>query len=164
MGSPNDTEKAHQYLWRFCDAIPLAGHITIFDRSWYGRVLVERVEGFCTEEEWGRAYREINEFEKILVDAGAIIFKFWLQIDKETQLERFESRRNDPEKNWKITEDDWRNRNKWDDYKVAVDEMLQKTSTTGAPWIIIESRDKRYSRAKVLKTVVETLEEELKKT
>ena len=153
VGSPNDTEKAHQYLWRFCDAIPLAGHITIFDRSWYGRVLVERVEGFCTEEEWRRAYREINEFEKILVDAGAIIFKFWLQIDKETQLERFESRQNDPEKNWKITEDDWRNRNKWDDYKVAVDEMLQKTSTTGAPWIIIESRDKRYSRAKVLKTV-----------
>jgi len=164
VGSPNDTEKAHQYLWRFCDAIPLAGHITIFDRSWYGRVLVERVERFCTGEEWGRAYREINEFEKILVDAGAIIFKFWLQIDKETQLERFESRRNDPEKNWKITEDDWRNRNRWDDYKVAVDDMLQKTSTTGAPWIIIESRDKRYSRAKVLKTVVETLEEELKKT
>ncbi|MDD3247164.1 MAG: polyphosphate:AMP phosphotransferase [Methanosarcina sp.] len=163
VGSPNDTEKAHQYLWRFCDAIPLAGHITIFDRSWYGRVLVERVEGFCTEEEWGRAYREINEFEKILVDAGAIIFKFWLQIDKETQLERFESRRNDPEKNWKITDDDWRNRNRWNDYKVAVDEMLQKTSTTGASWIIIESRDKRYSRAKILKTVVEAIEEELKK-
>ena len=163
VGSPNDTEKAHQYLWRFCDAIPLAGHITIFDRSWYGRVLVERVEGFCTEEEWGRAYREINEFEKILVDAGAIIFKFWLQIDKETQLERFESRRNDPEKNWKITDDDWRNRNRWNDYKVAVDEMLQKTSTTGASWIIIESRDKRYSRAKIMKTVAEAIEEELKK-
>ncbi|AKB74921.1 hypothetical protein MSLAZ_1660 [Methanosarcina lacustris Z-7289] len=163
VGSPNDTEKAHQYLWRFCEVTPLAGHITIFDRSWYGRVLVERVEGFSTEEEWRRAYREINEFEKILADAGTIIFKFWLQIDKETQLERFESRQNDPEKNWKITEDDWRNRNKWDDYKVAVDEMLQKTSTTGAPWIIIESRDKRYSRAKVLKTVAETLEEELKK-
>ena len=163
VGSPNDTEKAHQYLWRFCDVTPLAGHITIFDRSWYGRVLVERVEGFCTEEEWRRAYREINEFEKILTDAGTIIFKFWLQIDKETQLERFESRQNDPAKNWKITEDDWRNRDKWDVYKVAVDEMLQKTSTTGAPWIIIESRDKRYSRAKVLKTVAETLEEELKK-
>ncbi|KKH46839.1 polyphosphate:AMP phosphotransferase [Methanosarcina sp. 1.H.A.2.2] len=163
VGSPNDTEKAHHYLWRFCDAIPMAGHITIFDRSWYGRVLVERVEEFCTEEEWRRAYREINEFEKILADAGAIIFKFWLQIDKETQLERFESRLNDPEKRWKITEDDWRNRNRWDDYKVAAEEMLQKTSTTGAPWIIIESRDKRYSRAKVLKTVAETLEEELKK-
>lgn len=163
VGSPNDTEKAHQYLWRFCDAIPMAGHITIFDRSWYGRVLVERVEGFCTEEEWRRAYREINEFEKILADSGAIIFKFWLQIDKETQLERFESRLNDPEKHWKITEDDWQNRNKWDEYKVAVNEMLQKTSTTGAPWIVIESRDKRYSRIKVLETVAETLEEELKK-
>ncbi|KKG16665.1 phosphate:AMP phosphotransferase [Methanosarcina sp. 2.H.T.1A.6] len=163
VGSPNDTEKAHHYLWRFCDAIPMAGHITIFDRSWYGRVLVERIEEFCTEEEWRRAYREINEFEKILADAGAIILKFWLQIDKETQLERFESRLNDPEKRWKITEDDWRNRNRWDDYKVAAEEMLQKTSTTGAPWTIIESRDKRYSRAKVLKTVAETLEDELKK-
>ena len=161
VGSPNDTEKAHQYLWRFCDSVPMAGHITVFDRSWYGRVLVERVEGFCTEEEWRRAYREINEFEKILTDAGTIILKFWLHIDRETQLERFESRLNEPEKRWKITEDDWRNRKRWDDYKVAADEMLQKTSTTGAPWIVIESRDKRFSRVKVLKTVVETIEKEL---
>jgi polyphosphate:AMP phosphotransferase len=161
VGSPNDTEKAHQYLWRFCDSVPMAGHITVFDRSWYGRVLVERVEGFCTEEEWRRAYREINEFEKILADAGTIILKFWLHIDRETQLERFESRLNEPEKRWKITEDDWRNRKRWDDYKVAADEMLQKTSTTGAPWIVIESRDKRFSRVKVLKTVVETIEKEL---
>lgn len=161
VSSPNDTEKAHQYLWRFCDAIPMAGHITVFDRSWYGRVLVERVEGFCIEEEWRRAYREINEFEKILDDSGTIILKFWLHIDRETQLERFENRMNYPEKRWKITEDDWRNRNRWDDYKVAVDEMLQKTSTTGAPWIVVESRDKRYSRVKVLKTVVETIEKEL---
>jgi polyphosphate:AMP phosphotransferase len=161
VGSPNDTEKAHQYLWRFCDAVPMAGHITIFDRSWYGRVLVERVEGLCKEEEWRRAYREINEFEKILADAGTIILKFWLHIDRETQLERFESRLNEPEKRWKITEDDWRNRKRWDDYKVAADEMLQKTSTTGAPWIVIESRDKRFSRVKVLKTVVETIEKEL---
>ncbi|AKB78715.1 hypothetical protein MSHOH_2232 [Methanosarcina horonobensis HB-1 = JCM 15518] len=161
VGSPNDTEKAHQYLWRFCDAAPMAGHITIFDRSWYGRVLVERVEGLCTEEEWRRAYREINEFEKILADSGVIILKFWLHIDRETQLERFKSRLNDPEKRWKITEDDWRNRNRWEDYKIAADEMLQKTSTLGAPWIIIESRDKRYSRVKVLKTTAETLEKEL---
>lgn len=161
VGAPNDIEKAHQYLWRFCDAVPMAGHITVFDRSWYGRVLVEKVEGFCTGEEWRRAYREINEFEKILADSGAIIIKFWLHIDRETQLERFESRMNDPEKRWKITEDDWRNRNRWDDYKTSADDMLQKTSTISAPWIVIESRDKRYSRIKVLKTVAETIEKEL---
>ncbi|KKH91546.1 hypothetical protein DU79_04905 [Methanosarcina mazei] len=122
---------------------------------------MERVEGFSTEEEWGRAYREINEFEKILYDSGAIILKFWLHIDKETQLERFESRLTDPEKRWKITEDDWRNRNRWDDYEIAVNEMLQKTSTLGAPWIVVESNDKRYSRIKVLKTVAEAIEKEL---
>jgi polyphosphate:AMP phosphotransferase len=161
VGSPNDTEKSHQYLWRFCDQIPMAGHISIFDRSWYGRVLVERIEGFCTEEEWKRAYREINEFEKILVDSGVIILKFWLHIDKETQLERFENRLNDPDKRWKLTDEDWRNRNRWDDYRIAVDEMFQKTSTLGAPWIIIESKDKYFSRIKVLKTIVEAIEKEL---
>ncbi|MCQ1536167.1 polyphosphate:AMP phosphotransferase [Methanosarcina sp. KYL-1] len=158
VGSPNDTEKAHHYLWRFCEGVPKAGHLTIFDRSWYGRVMVERVEGFCSEEEWKRAYREINEFETILREGGAIILKFWLHIDKETQLERFESRQNDPEKQWKITAEDWRNRSKWDLYEAAVEEMLQKTSTTDAPWIVVESADKRYSRVKILKTVVETLE------
>lgn len=163
IGSPNDIEKAHHYLWRFCEAIPKAGHITIFDRSWYGRVLVERVEGFCSEEEWKRAYREINEFEEILTQAGAIILKFWLHIDKETQLERFNSRQLDPEKKWKITAEDWRNRGRWEDYKVAADEMLQKTSTTNAQWTVVESNDKRYSRIKVLKTAVEVLEKELKK-
>lgn len=162
VGSPNDVEKAHHYLWRFCEAIPKVGHITIFDRSWYGRVLVERVEGFCSEEEWKRAYREINEFEEILTKAGAIVLKFWLQIDKDTQLERFNSRQYDPEKKWKITADDWRNRSRWEDYKIAVDEMLQKTSTTNAKWIIVESNDKQYSRIKVLKTTVEALEKELK--
>ena len=163
VGSPNDIEKAHHYLWRFCEAIPKAGHITIFDRSWYGRVLVERVEGFCSEEEWKRAYREINEFEETLTQAGAIIIKFWLHVDKETQLERFNSRQLDPEKKWKITADDWRNRNRWEDYKIAVNDMLQKTSTTNAQWIVVESNDKRYSRIKVLKTAAETLENELKK-
>ena len=109
--------------------IPEAGHITIFDRSWYGRVLVERVEGLCSEVEWRRAYREINEFENIITGTGTIILKFWLQIDKDTQLERFKDRQNNPDKSWKITEDDWLNRSKWNEYKIAVDEMLQKTST-----------------------------------
>ncbi|MGB9940511.1 polyphosphate:AMP phosphotransferase [Methanosarcina sp.] len=163
VGSPNDIEKAHHYLWRFCEAIPKAGNITIFDRSWYGRVLVERVEGFCSEEEWKRAYREINEFEEILTHAGAIVLKFWLHIDKETQLERFNSRQLDPEKKWKITTEDWRNRGRWEDYRIAADEMLQKTSTTNARWTVVESNDKRYSRIKVLKTVAEALEKELKK-
>lgn len=162
VGSPNDIEKAHHYLWRLCEAIPKSGHITIFDRSWYGRVLVERVEGFCSEEEWKKAYREINEFEEILKQAGAIIIKFWLHIDKETQLERFNSRQLDSEKKWKITAEDWRNRGRWEDYKIAADEMLQKTSTINAQWIIVESNDKRYSRIKVLKSAAEALEKELK--
>lgn len=163
VGSPNDIEKAHHYLWRFCEAIPKAGHMTIFDRSWYGRVLVERVEGLCSEEEWKRAYREINEFEEILTQAGVIVLKFWLQIDKDTQLKRFNSRLIDPEKKWKITAEDWRNRSRWEDYKIAANEMLQKTSTTNARWIVVESNDKRYSRIKVLKTTTEVLEDELKK-
>lgn len=163
VGSPNDIEKAHHYLWRFCEGIPRAGHITIFDRSWYGRVMVERIEGFCSEDEWKRAYREINEFEEILTQAGAIVVKFWLHIDKEIQLERFNSRQHDPEKKWKITDEDWRNRNRWEDYKIAVDEMLQKTSTINAQWVIVESNDKRYSRIKVLRSVVEAIEKGLKK-
>lgn len=161
IGAPNDIEKAHQYLWRFCEGVPKAGHLTIFDRSWYGRVMVERVEGFCSEDEWKRAYREINEFETILREGGAIILKFWLHIDKETQLKRFEDRQNNPQKQWKITAEDWRNREKWDMYEVAVEEMLQKTSTTDSPWIVVESVDKHYSRVDVLKIVVETLEKEL---
>jgi len=161
VGSPNDIEKAHHHLWRFCEGIPEVGHITIFDRSWYGRVLVERVEELCSEEEWKRAYREINEFENILKGTGAIILKFWLNIDKDTQLERFKSRQNDPQKSWKITAEDWRNRSKWDLYKAAADEMLQKTSTTNASWVIVESNDKLYSRIKVLKVISETLEREL---
>lgn len=162
VGSPNDVEKAHHYLWRFCEGVPEAGHITIFDRSWYGRVLVERVEELCSEEDWKRAYREINEFEHVLIGTGAIILKFWLHIDKDTQLERFESRQNDPQKSWKITSEDWRNRDKWDFYKAAADEMFQKTSTANAPWIIVESNDKLYSRIKILKIISETLERELK--
>ncbi len=162
VGAPNDFEKAHQYLWRFCEGIPQEGHITIFDRSWYGRVLVEKVEKLCNEEEFRRAYREINEFENILSGTGAIILKFWLHLDKDTQLERFKSRQNDLKKTWKITDEDWRNRSKWDPYKAAADEMLQKTSTITAPWVIVESNDKLYSRIKVLKVISETLQRELK--
>ncbi len=161
VGAPNDIEKAHNYLWRFFEGIPKAGHMTIYDRSWYGRVLVERIEGLCSEEEWKRAYREINEFEEILANSGAIVLKFWLQIDRDTQFERFESRKVDPRKQWKITPEDWRNRERWVEYVDAAEEMLQKTSTSYAPWIVVESNDKYYSRIKVLKTVAETLEREL---
>jgi len=124
---------------------------------------VERVERFCNEGEWKRAYREINEFENILTGTGTIILKFWLHIDKDTQLERFNLRHSDPQKSWKITDEDWRNRNKWEDYTNAIDKMLKKTSTINAQWTVVESNDKRYSRIKILKTVAETLENELKK-
>jgi len=159
--APNDVEKVHHYLWRFWNKIPKAGHIAIFDRTWYGRVLVERVEGFCSEEEWKRAYREINEMEESLVNFGTVLIKFWLQIDKDEQLKRFEARQKDPHKRWKITEEDWRNREKWDEYKEAVDEMLFRTSTAYAPWTIIESNSKYYARIKVLKTVVKEVEKHL---
>jgi polyphosphate:AMP phosphotransferase len=151
---PNDIEKAHHYLWRFYTSAPPAGSIRIFDRSWYGRVLVERVEGFCTDEEWGRAYNEINQMEEAFLACGGGLVKFWLEIDKDEQLRRFEQRQNDPAKQWKITPDDWRNREKWDQYTLAVDEMLTKTSTKQAPWTIIESDDKYYARIKALNTVV----------
>lgn len=158
IASPEPHEKARHYLWRFWTRLPKTGHIAIFDRTWYGRVMVERLEGFCSENDWKRAYNEINEFEKELADWGAVIIKFWVQIDKETQLERFTLRENTPEKKWKITDEDWRNREKWDDYEIAVNEMIQKTSTTYAPWHILESVDKRYARIKALKIVIEELE------
>jgi polyphosphate kinase 2 (PPK2 family) len=161
VGVPNDLEKNHHYLWRFYREIPEAGHIAIFDRSWYGRVLVERVEGFSTEEQWKRAYNEINEFEETLADFGTIIVKFWLHIDESEQLRRFKERENTSYKQWKITPDDWRNREKWGEYSEAVDEMLLKTHTAHAPWTIVEANDKRYARLKSLKTLVETIEKEL---
>jgi len=161
IASPEPHEKARHYLWRFWTRLPPAGHIAIFDRSWYGRVMVERLEGFCSERDWKRAYNEINEFEKLLVDSGAVVLKFWIQIDKDTQLERFTLRQNTPEKQWKITDEDWRNREKWDAYEPAIDEMLQKTSTEYAPWHIIESVDKRYARIKALRIIVHALEEAL---
>ena len=161
IASPEPHEKARHYLWRFWTRLPKDGHISIFDRTWYGRVMVERLEGFCSENDWKRAYNEINEFEKELTDWGAVLIKFWVQIDKDTQLQRFTDRQNNPEKQWKITDEDWRNREKWDLYEDAVNEMLQKTSTVYAPWHILESVDKRYARIKALNIVIEELEKVL---
>ena len=160
--APNDMEKQFHYLWRFWVDMPKAGHVTIFDRTWYGRVMVERIEGFCTRQEWQRAYKEINDMEKSLSDAGAIVLKFWMQIDKDEQERRFHERQNDPDKQWKITDEDWRNREKWKQYEDAVNEMLIRTSTTYAPWIVVEGNDKYYARIKVLETVVNAIEERLK--
>jgi len=162
IAAPNDIEKAHHYLWRFWTQIPKAGHIAIFDRSWYGRVMVERVEGFCTEAEWKRAYREINEMEQHMTNFGTVLLKFWLQIDQAEQLRRFEARKEIAYKRWKITEEDWRNREKWEPYKLAVEEMLFRTSTPYAPWTIVESNCKWYARIKVLETVCEAIEKQLK--
>jgi polyphosphate:AMP phosphotransferase len=161
IGPPNDLELAHHYLWRFWIKIPKAGHIAIFDRSWYGRVMVERIEGFCTENEWKRAYREINEMEEHLTNNGTVLIKFWLHIDPDEQLKRFKEREKMPWKNWKITEEDWRNREKWDLYKEAVNEMLYRTSTLHAPWTIVESNCKWFARIKTLSTVVEQIEKRL---
>ncbi|MCM1105354.1 MAG: polyphosphate:AMP phosphotransferase [Blautia sp.] len=161
IASPEPHEKARHYLWRFWNRLPKTGHVAIFDRTWYGRVMVERLEGFCSENDWQRAYNEINEFEKELYDWGAVILKFWVQIDKDTQLARFTDRQNTPEKQWKITDEDWRNREKWELYEDAVNEMLKKTNSTYAPWHILESNDKRYARIKALKIVVDAMEKAL---
>ena len=161
IASPEPHEKARHHLWRFWTRLPKDGHIAIFDRTWYGRVMVERLEGFCSENDWKRSYNEMNEFEKELSDWGAIIIKFWVHIDKDTQLQRFTDRQNNPEKRWKITDEDWRNREKWDLYEEAIDEMLQKTNTRFAPWYILESVDKKYARIKALKIIVEQLEKAL---
>ena len=157
IASPEPHEKARHFLWRFWNRLPKTGHIAIFDRTWYGRVMVERLEGFCSENDWQRAYNEINEFEKELTDWGAVVIKFWVQIDSDTQLARFTDRQNTPEKQWKITDEDWRNREKWDLYEEAINEMLQKTNTSFAPWYVLESVDKRYARIKALKIVIERL-------
>ena len=160
--SPNDIERAHHYLWRFWVDMPKAGHITIFDRTWYGRVMVERIEGFCTKQEWQRAYKEINDMEHDLASAGAIVLKFWMQIDKDEQERRFRARQENPDKQWKITDEDWRNREKWDQYEEAVNEMLIRTSTPDAPWIVVEGNCKYYARIKVLQTLVDAIEARLK--
>ncbi len=163
IAAPTGDDKAHHYLYRFWRRLPPSGMIAIFDRSWYGRVLVERVEGFAREHEWQRAYAEINEFERQLAEFGTIVCKFWLHLSQEEQFRRFEERQNALHKAWKLTEEDWRNREKWPQYEQAIDDMLLHTSTPAAPWTIVESEDKRFARIKTLRTVVRRLEDELGK-
>ncbi len=153
IAAPSEDERAHPYLWRFWRAVPSRGHITLFDRSWYGRVLVERVEGFALPGEWQRAYAEINDFEEQLVRHGIVVVKFWLHISQDEQLRRFREREQTPWKRFKITAEDWRNRDKWPDYERAVNEMVERTSTEVAPWTMVASEDKRVARLKVLETV-----------
>jgi AMP-polyphosphate phosphotransferase len=161
VAAPTDEERAHPYLWRFWRNLPRLGHVAIYDRTWYGRVLVERIEGFCAVEDWKRAYAEICAFEEELAESGAIVCKFWLQITPEEQLRRFHARIRTPFKQYKLTEEDWRNREKWDAYQAAALDMIEKTGTPEAPWTLIEAQDKRWARVKVLKTVADRLEEEL---
>jgi polyphosphate kinase 2 (PPK2 family) len=161
IAAPTDEERAQPYLWRFWRHVPRKGCLTLYDRSWYGRVLVERIEGFCAEEDWMRAYSEINDFEEQLARGGAVIVKFWLQISKEEQYRRFKEREKTRFKQFKITPEDWRNREKWDGYQTAAADMVERTSTKHAPWVLIESNDKYHARAKVLSTLVRALEEAL---
>jgi len=161
IAAPTGDDATRHYLYRFWRRLPETGQIAIFDRSWYGRVMVERIEGFCNEEAWKRAYREINHFERQLVDFGTVIFKFWIHISKDEQLRRFNTRSEDELKNWKLTEEDWRNRDKWDAYYEAVNDMLVKTSTVTAPWTVVEGNSKWYARIKVLTTLVDGLSQAL---
>jgi polyphosphate:AMP phosphotransferase len=161
IAAPTDEERAHHYLWRFWRHLPRAGRVTIFDRSWYGRVLVERVEGFAAPAEWMRAYAEINQFEDQLIAHGVVLMKYWIHITKDEQLRRFRARRESPFKSWKITQEDWRNRTKWDAYEHAVNDMVERTSTHDAPWTLVEGNDKYYARIKVLRTACERLRQAL---
>jgi polyphosphate:AMP phosphotransferase len=161
VAAPTEDERVQPYLWRFWRHIPRKNRVSIFDRSWYGRVLVERVEGFCKEADWMRAYSEINDFEEQLTAQGAIIVKFWLAISKEEQLKRFKEREAIGFKRFKITEEDWRNREKWDDYVRAVGDMVERTSTDIASWTLVEANNKYYARIKILKTLCEAIEKEL---
>jgi AMP-polyphosphate phosphotransferase len=158
---PTPEEYAHHYLWRFWNKMPAYGEMVIFDRSWYGRVLVERVEGFCTEDEWKRAYREINELERTIADDGAILVKLFLQISKGEQLDRFKRREADPYKHWKISEEDWRNRRKWDEHIAAAEDMFEKTSTEVAAWNVVAANFKWYARVRVARAVAHRLREAL---
>ena len=158
IAAPTDEERAHPYLWRFWRQVPPLSGIAIFDRSWYGRVLVERVEGYCSVADWMRAYDEINQFEEQLTDAGSIVVKFWLQISAAEQLRRFNEREKTAFKRFKITADDWRNRKRWKAYESAVCDMVDRTSTEIAPWTLVEAEDKSYARLKILKTIVKRLE------
>ena len=161
VAAPVGDERVHTYLWRFTKQMPKRGHMVIFDRSWYGRMMVEPIEGFCTEEEYNRSASEIRWFERSLHEAGGIIIKFWMEISPDEQLRRFHERQENPLKQWKITDEDWRNREKWDTYETYIDRMISSTNIPEAPWIVVESEDKQYGRLKVMRTIVETLEKEL---
>jgi polyphosphate:AMP phosphotransferase len=164
IAAPRGDEADHHYLWRFWQKIPPAGQWAVFDRSWYGRVLVERVEGFASPPAWQRAYAEINAFESALTQSGAILLKFWLHIDQDEQLRRFKERQEIDWKNYKITPEDWRNREKWPQYEVAVEDMVQRTSTLAAPWFLIPANDKHYARVKIMETAIERIKEGLART
>ncbi|MFZ5502685.1 MAG: polyphosphate:AMP phosphotransferase [Pseudomonadota bacterium] len=163
VAAPTEEERAQPYLWRFWRHIPRTGGVTIFDRSWYGRVLVERVEKFCSEADWMRAYGELNDFEEQLAESGAVVVKFWLAVTKEEQLRRFKEREKIGFKRFKITDEDWRNREKWDDYERAVCDMVDRTSTEIAPWTLVEANDKNFARIKVLKTLCQRIEAAMKR-
>ncbi len=158
FSAPRGDEKTHHYRWRFWKSLPRAGHLGIFDRSYYGRVLVERVEGFCAEAEWKRAFREINEFEAHQKSFGMAICKFWLHTSKQEQLRRFKERERDPFRSWKLTPEDWRNRARWDEYAAAVEEMLARTSTPEGPWTVVPADDKYFARVMVLEALVAAIE------
>lgn len=158
VAAPTDEEKAHHYMWRFWRHLPRRGHTTIYDRSWYGRVLVERIEGFATQDEWTRSYKEINDFEEQLVEHGIIVVKYWLHISREEQLARFESRQREAWKHYKLGPEDFRNREKWNAYEGAAGEMIERTSTEFAPWVLVEAEDKRYARVKVLEQCCQRIE------
>ena len=162
VSAPSDEERAHHYLWRFWRRLPEAGQVAVFDRSWYGRVLVERVESFATEAEWRRAYAEIRDFEEQLISHGTLLMKFWLHIDKDEQERRFLARKDNPYKSWKLTEEDWRNRAKWEAYEDAANDMIAKTSTREAPWTLVPGNCKRHARLEVLRTLCTALESRLK--
>lgn len=161
VGAPTDEERAQPYLWRFWRHLPRRGRVTIYDRSWYGRVLVERIERYCAEPDWLRAYAEINEFEESLMESGVVLCKFWLQISPAEQLRRFKERAETRFKHFKITPEDWRNRKKWPRYQQAANEMFERTSTDQAPWTLIEAEDKNWARIRVLRTLVESLQNAL---
>lgn len=161
IAAPTEDERKHPYLWRFWAHLPRAGRLQIFDRSWYGRVLVERVEQLCTPAAWQRSYAEINDFEEQLIDHGFVVVKLWMHISQDEQLRRFEQRQATAWKQFKITEEDWRNRKRWSEYELAVNEMIERTSTEIAPWTIVESEDKRFARIKVLETVTHAIRDAL---
>jgi polyphosphate:AMP phosphotransferase len=163
IGAPTDEERARHYLWRFWRHLSRAGRLTVFDRSWYGRVLVERVEGFATQAEYMRAYGEIAHFEEQLVAHGILVAKFWIHVTKDEQLRRFRDRRRTEHKRWKITDEDWRNRARWDDYMTAVNEMVARTSTQIAPWTLVEGNDKNFARIKILRTLADNLEDRFRR-